>query len=76
MAACAGGDHLTCATAISQGDLIRPYAGEIQSDKSYVITPGAGGHTASSTAFETWVREQIDGAYLPSNATGASGART
>ena len=53
------GDRLTCDHALRSGTLIRPYTGEILSDKAYVLTIGKGGRTPSSTAFETWLKEKL-----------------
>jgi LysR family glycine cleavage system transcriptional activator len=53
------GDRLTCEHALRTGALIRPYTEEILSDKSYVLETGQGGKTASSVAFENWLKETL-----------------
>jgi LysR family glycine cleavage system transcriptional activator len=53
------GDRLTCDTAIRTGALIRPFDAEILSDKAYVLTTGKTGKSASSSAFENWLRDQL-----------------
>lgn len=53
------GDRLTCEDALRSGALIRPYAGEILSDKAYVLETGKGGNTASSNAFENWLTKTL-----------------
>lgn len=63
-ATCAGqgislGDRLTSETALRTGALVRPFSQEVLSEKRYYITAGKTGKTASSAAFETWLKSQF-----------------